>query len=242
MATAGFGKEEAVKIKDEVQYYEDKKTVIKLASSDHIDLKAYEPAMRHLIDTYIDAEESEKISAFDDQTIVDLIVKKGIGAVDNLPNSITRDKKAVSEVIENNVRRLIVEENPTNPKYYEKMSVLLAEIIRLRKENSITYANYLKKMSHLIQNLKNPSSRSSYPKDINSDSKRALYDNLDNMEEIAMKVDEAIRDNKPDGWRGNKIKERTVRLAIQKALEECSIYDDNKVEYVLTLARNQDEY
>jgi type I restriction enzyme R subunit len=26
----------------------------------YIDLKAYEPAMRHLIDTYIRAEESEK--------------------------------------------------------------------------------------------------------------------------------------------------------------------------------------
>ena len=38
---------------------------MKLASGDYIDLKMYEPAMRHLIDTYIRAEESEKVSAFD---------------------------------------------------------------------------------------------------------------------------------------------------------------------------------
>ena len=53
---------------------------VKLASGDYIDLKMYEPAMRHLIDTYIRAEESEKISAFDDLTLVQLIVERGEGA------------------------------------------------------------------------------------------------------------------------------------------------------------------
>jgi hypothetical protein len=33
-------------------------------------MKMYEPAMRHLLDTYIRAEESEKLSAFDDLTLV----------------------------------------------------------------------------------------------------------------------------------------------------------------------------
>jgi type I restriction enzyme R subunit len=31
---------------------------VKLGSGDYIDLKMYEPAMRHLIDTYIRAEDS----------------------------------------------------------------------------------------------------------------------------------------------------------------------------------------
>ena len=51
-------------------------------------MKAYEPAMRHLIDTYISAEESEKISAFDDMTLIELIVKRGEDAVQALPKSI----------------------------------------------------------------------------------------------------------------------------------------------------------
>ena len=51
------------------------RTEVKLASvGDYIDLKMYEPAMRHLIDTYIRAEDSEKLSAFDDMPLVDLIV------------------------------------------------------------------------------------------------------------------------------------------------------------------------
>ena len=52
---------------------------MKLASGDYIDLKMYEPAMRHLIDTYIRAEESEKVSAFDDLSLVQLIVERGRG-------------------------------------------------------------------------------------------------------------------------------------------------------------------
>jgi type I restriction enzyme R subunit len=242
MAEAGYSKEEAEQVKEEVQYYESVKTEIKLASGDQIDLKAYEPAMRHLIDTYIDAEESKKISAFEDLTIIDLIVKDGVDAVDNLPQNIRKDEEAVAEVIENNVRRLIIEENPTNPKYYEKMSVLLDEIIRDRKNKSIDYANYLKTIAELIQNLKNPSGMTAYPKSIDSNSKRALYDNLDNNEEAALKVDEAILKNKPDDWRGNIIKEREVKLAIRRALEECNIQDEDQVELVLALARNQDDY
>ena len=58
---------------------------MKLASGDYIDLKMYEPAMRHLIDTYIQAEESEKVSAFDDFSLVQLIVERGAEAVNALP-------------------------------------------------------------------------------------------------------------------------------------------------------------
>ena len=53
-------------------------------------------------------------------TLVDLIVNRGADFVKELPDNIRKDKEAAAEVIENNVRRLIVEEKPTNPKYYGK--------------------------------------------------------------------------------------------------------------------------
>ena len=34
-------------------------------------------------------------------------------------------RRSVAETIENNVRRLIIDEMAVNPKYYEKMSALL---------------------------------------------------------------------------------------------------------------------
>ncbi|MHC5825800.1 MAG: type I restriction enzyme subunit R domain-containing protein, partial [Nostoc sp.] len=70
MAEAGYTTTETEIIKQEVKHYEQVRAEVKLASGDYIDLKAYEPAMRHLIDTYIGAEESEIISAFDDMTLI----------------------------------------------------------------------------------------------------------------------------------------------------------------------------
>jgi type I restriction enzyme R subunit len=61
--------------------------------------------MRFLIDTYIRAEESEKISAFDDLSLIQLIVDRGAAAVDALPASIRKNETAVAETIENNVRQ-----------------------------------------------------------------------------------------------------------------------------------------
>ncbi len=53
------------------------------------------------------------------------------------------DRNAISEVIENNVRRKIVKEHLNDPAYYEKMSALLDEIIAARKAKAIEYEEYL---------------------------------------------------------------------------------------------------
>ena len=79
MAEAGYSDAEAQEITAEVDHYEKVRQEVKLASGDYIDMKMYEPAMRHLLDTYIRAEESEKLSAFDDMTLVELIVERGEG-------------------------------------------------------------------------------------------------------------------------------------------------------------------
>ena len=126
-----------------MDHYEKVRNEVKLASGDYIDLKMYEPAMRHLIDTYIRAEESEKISAFDDMSLVQLIVERGADAVEALPEGIRENKEAVAETIENNVRKLIIDEQPINPKYYEKMSELLDALIEQRRTGSLDYQKYL---------------------------------------------------------------------------------------------------
>jgi type I restriction enzyme R subunit len=242
MDEAGFTKKEADRIKLEVGYHENVRSEIKLASGDYIDLKSYEPAMRHLIDSYIDAKESKTVSAFDNVPLIDLIINKGADAVDALPTGIKENHNAAAEVIENNVRRLIIEEKPTNPKYFEKMSVLLDELIRERKQSAIDYAKYLKKIVELVKSVKNVSISSSYPETINTNAKRALYDNLDSEESLALKVNHYVEENKSDSWRGNRIKEKEVRIAIRKALEEFNIADESKVDAIFELVKNQNEY
>lgn len=237
MLKAGYTKDQANVIRLEVAYYEKVRSEVKLASGDYIDLKTYEPAMRHLIDTYIDAKESEVLSAFDDISLVDLMVKKGSDFVDDLPKDMKKNKETVAETIENNVRRLIIDESPTNPKYFEKISLLLDEIIRNRKDQVIGYKNYLDKMAELAKKAKHPEESSQYSERTNKTAGlRALFDNIGD-EDLAVAVHEDIIEYAKDSWRGNKIKERLVRKLISK-----HILDDELLEKIYEIVVKQKEY
>ena len=237
MEAAGYTVKEIQEIISHTKYYDKIRAEVMHAAGDYVDLKAFEGDMRHLIDSYISAKESEKISEFDDLSLVELIVEKGVDAIDSLPTGIKNNQEAVAETIENNVRRLIIDETPTNPKYYEKMSTLLDELIKLRKEQVGSYREYLNKIVELAKLAKDPSSSVTYPKMINTGAKRALYDNLEQDESLVLAMDEDIRYSKPDGWRGSKIKERVVKYTIARHIE-----DEIKVEEIFEIVKNQGEY
>jgi type I restriction enzyme R subunit len=237
MPEAGYSPAEIARIKQGVEHYEKVRSEVKLASGDYIDLKMYEPAMRHLIDVYIRAEESEKISAFDDMSLIQLVVERGAAAVDELPEGIRNNPEAVAETIENNVRRVIIDEHPVNPKYYERMSDLLDTLIQQRRDEALEYRQYLAKVVELTRQVQNPASGTAYPKELDTPAKRALYDNLGNDEALALALDSAIRRTKRDGWRGNIIKERQVLYAIHQHVD-----DDAEVKRIFKLVKNQREY
>ena len=216
----------------------------------------FEPAMRHLLDTYIRAEESEKVSAFDDLTLVQLIVERGEAAVEALLGGLRADRDAMAETIENNVRRLIIDEMAVNPKYYEKMSALLDALITQRRQEALDYQAYLRRVVELARQVSQPESQTAYPPAINTGALRALFDNLeepaapevheptpgygdgDERERRALALDGAIRAVKKADWRGNRFKEREVRNAIRAVLGE----DDALVERVSEIVTAQREY
>jgi type I restriction enzyme, R subunit len=238
MVEAGYTDAEALAIKNEVTYYENIRSQVKLHSGDAIDLKQYEPAMRHLIDAYIRAEESETVSEFDDLSLVQLIVERGVQAVKALPEAIRKKEKVTAETIENNVRRLIIDESPINPKYYDKMSELLDALIEQRKQSALSYQDYLAKVVELTKQAKAGPSAGAYPKSLDTAARRALYDNLDRDEALALKVDQSVRTSMQDGWRTNVMKTRRVRQAIAGALEG----DDGRTDRTLNLVRSQNDY
>ena len=237
MDEAGYSPAEAAAVDQEVEYYEKVRTEVKLASGDYIDLKAYEPAMRHLIDTYIRAEESRKITAFDDKTLIQLIVERGPDALGALPAGLAGDRGAMAETIENNLRRVIIDEQPINPKYYDKMSDLLDTLIHERKARALEYEKYLEKIVELSKQVQNPASGFTYPQSLDTGAKRALYDNLGSNEQAALTLDTEIRQTKKDNWRGNKIKEKEVRYVIRRQLK-----DDALTDQIFELVKNQSEY
>lgn len=234
---AGYNASAAAALKAEVEHFEKVRSEVKLASGDYVDLKMFEPAMRHLIDTYIRADESEVVSAFDDMSLVELIVQRGEDAIDALPERIKRDKSAVAETIENNVRKLIIDENPLNPKYYEQMSDLLDALVEQRKAEAIDYAEYLAKIVELAKKVRAPETGGNYPASVNSPGKRALFDNLGHDEALTVAVDDDIRRTKKADWRGNIFKEREVKRAITRHIDDPAL-----AELIFDLVVKQNEY
>lgn len=237
MIDAGYTSAEALAIKIEVKYYEDIRQSVKLASGDYIDLKMYEPAMRHLIDNYISAEESKKISAFDNISLVELLVRDGANAIDALPESIAKDKEAMAETIENNLRKVIIEERPTNPKYFDEMSELLTELIESRRKDSREYKKYLDQIIELSKKIRKPTG--AYPASLVTQAMRSLYDNLGEDETLAILIDTTIMSLKQDSWIGHYMREKTVKIALKQTLGNLS---DEEFKSVFDLIKNQPQY
>ena len=155
----------------------------------------------------------------------------------DLPHGITENKAAMAETIENNLRKVIVEERPTNPTYYDKMSELLDSLIRQRQHQAEEYEQYLASIVELAKQVQNPTVMAAYPKLLNTRARRALYDNLGKDEQLAIALDAKIQQTKKDGWRGNRIKEREIRYAIYEVLQDVTLTNE-----ILELVKNQDEY
>jgi type I restriction enzyme, R subunit len=253
---AGYTLSEIEGIKKELDHYLKLREEIRKASGETLDLKTYEADMRHLIDTYIQAEESETISPFGDMSLLDIIVKTGISdAIGTLPNGIKSSKEAVAETIENNVRKKIIKEHLIDPAFFEEMSKLLFEIIKERKANAISYEEYLKKIAELAKKV-NEGKGDETPEILTTIAQRALYNNLGKDEDLAMKIDKAVKTSKRDDWRGHLAKENEIKASIYKKLisyqketgkdvanEPPEPYGiENKVEFIFKIIREQKEY
>ena len=225
-------------IEREVTYYIKVRDDVRLASGDYVDLKKYDPDMRHLIDTYLSANPSRVLTSFGGATLVELLVDNGIAALKDMPSSTPKEQEAVAETIENNVGKEIVEKTRSNPKYYEKMSELLRELIAKRRNDVINYEEYLRQIVELAKKVHKPESSTEYPADIReSAAKRAFYDYLDGDANVANQLHEAVMFSKQDNFRGSKIKERKIWRAIR-----AIVRDDQKATELLALIKEQSEY
>jgi type I restriction enzyme, R subunit len=165
---------------------------VKLGAGEDVDFKQYEAGMRHLLDTYISAKPSEVISNFEDTGLIELIVNLGAGAIDKLPRRIKKDPEAVAETITNNIRKVIIDERPLNPKYYDRMSELLDALLEERRRGALEYKDYLAKLLDHAAKLGKGESETAYPDWADNGARRALVDFFDSDIHLAkIKVDHA---------------------------------------------------
>jgi type I restriction enzyme, R subunit len=258
---AGYSLSDIERIKRDRDHYLNMREIVRLASGESLDLKAYEADMRHLLDTYIDADAPRKISPFDNMGLLQLIVKTGIAsAITSQLGGLKGNEEAISETIENNVRSKIIKDSLKDPGLYLKMSALLDEIIRERKERALAYEDYLKRIAELIEQLQSGQTDET-PSVLDTSGKRSLYNNLtrneltesaalraaeslgnygqpnDPMLVLALAIDQAVREARPAGWRGVETRERVIKQALYGVLQDAP-----EVERIFLIIREQDEY
>jgi type I restriction enzyme R subunit len=237
LTEAGYSTGEATRITQQRDKALDWRQMIRLAAGENLDLKPYEADMRYLIDAYIEADQTRKISAFDDIGLLELIVKTGVAqAIQKSFGNANGNRTAVQETIENNMRRTIISEHAHDPAFYERMSQVLDEIIRFRKQQADAYEDYLRKIAELARQLQQRTADST-PAELDTPGKRALWNNLHGDLDLALRVDRTVRQVRPDGWRGVQAKEQLIKAALYGLLQ-----DGAEVERVFELLVAQSEY
>jgi len=236
LEAAGYSSADITRIRRQIDRYLALREIIRKASGESLDLKAYEADMRHLIDTYIQADEPRKISPFDDVPLLELIVKTGIADAIAAQLGSLADERAVAETIENNVRRKIIREHLNDPMYYDKMSALLDEIIAARKARALEYEEYLKRIAELAKQVETGQADGT-PVSLDTPGKRALYHNLGGDEEMALRIDKRVKEVRPDDWRGFEPRERAIKRALYEFLQSFE-----EVERIFRIIKAQKEY
>jgi len=234
---AGYGAGDIARIKQQLDYYMDVREVVRKASGEQLDLKPYEADMRHLIDTYIEADQSRKISAFENVGLLELIEKTGIAnAIAAQLGGLKGNTNAISETIENNVRSKIIKEHLNDPAFYETMSALLDEIIAARKAKAIEYEEYLRRIAELASRVQ-AGLAADTPAKLDTPGKRALWNNLGQDEGLALNIDASVRHARFDGWRGVQARELVIKDAIYGVVQ-----DQAEVERIFLIIKAQGEY
>lgn len=235
---AGYAPQQAADIKKDVKHFVAVMAEVKLGAGENVDFKQFEAGMRFLLDTYIQAGSSEVVATLEEVGLVELIVNRGMAALDTLPEGIRKNKDAAAETIINNVRKTIVDENAMNPKYYDSMSSLLDALIEQRKQQAIDYKEFLEELISLAKKVGNKESDTIYPMWARTGAQKALIDFGWDDDSLPIQLDIAIGVAKPHDWVGNKLKERVVANAIKKLLPPGF----DRFEELFDLVKARDEY
>jgi type I restriction enzyme R subunit len=241
LGAAGYSPSEAEAVRAEVEHYVNVRREVKIGAGEDVDFKRYEADMRHLLDSYIRADPSEKVSDLDEKGLIQLIVELGVSAVDKLPASVRKDHEAVAATIANNVRKVIVDEYAMNPRYYDKLSQLLDDILRQQRDDAIAYEDFLAKLVDVARRVATAGAEAAYPDGVDTAARRALYDFADGIEDrvaLVLRIDAAVRRNKMDSWHGNRTKENSLRRAIRQVLPA----DFDRFDELFNLIKAQNEY
>ena len=239
LTEAGYSDAEAAAIQRQVEFYGDMRSAIKKHSGEELDIKPYESDMRHLLNTYVQADPAEDIGKLSGMSLTESIIETGIhdAIARKLNEKGKLSRNAVAEGIINNVRKAIIRDQLTDPRFYEQMSKLLDDLIQQSRDDAAAYEEFLQKAEELVKRLADRESDEGVPAALHGRRvATVIYNNLpqilstghaeteraaesppdygDECLRLALEIDRVMREQAPAGWRGDQAREAQVLNAL----------------------------
>ena len=217
MTEAGYTEEEVDKIYLKVKTYDEIRNAISKRCGDYVDLKKFDAEMRALLDDYVVSSRVEVLENLEDFSFLDIIDIKDDGDVEVSDNAEKElgGRKGVAETMAANVRRVINRKRESNPEEYKLFSERINRLLEEYQQEKMEYKELLKSIKALAEELRKGENVD--PR-INTEGKKALYDNLGKDVDFALKVYDVIDANAAVGFRTSEIRKKKLLIAIQKTL------------------------
>ncbi|MHB1813553.1 MAG: type I restriction endonuclease subunit R [Steroidobacteraceae bacterium] len=262
LEAAGYTDTEAAALRRDVEWHSETRSIIKRTSGEELDIKPYEADMRHLINTYIQADAAVDLGKLDEIPLTELIVENGIhdAIARKLNEKGSLSRNAIAEGIINNVRKTIIRERLTDPRFYEQMSKLLDDLIRQSRAETLAYEEFLRKAEDLVKRLAAKQPQDGVPAALRGNREATvIFNNLprilaaggaasgvaepgpDEVErrvELALEIDRTMREHAPAGWKGDQAREAQVLNALFPLLDR----DREATQALFELVKNQPGY
>lgn len=252
---AGYSAADIAALEKEVEFYSDTHTAIKMHSGEELDIKPYEADMRHLINTYIQADPAEDLGNLSSLSLTELIIETGIH--DAIAKKFNQKGKlsnnAIAEGIINNIRKTIVREQLTDPKFYDEISKLLEDLIKQQRDDTAAYKQFLQKVEELVKKMATKNT-GNYPRVLNGHPEAiVLFNNLASISTdktfvcptndndkaaLALKLDQAMREQAPANWYGDDVREKQVLNALFPIMSK----DQTATQAIFEIIKNQPGY
>ncbi|HXJ14012.1 MAG TPA: type I restriction endonuclease subunit R [Candidatus Limnocylindrales bacterium] len=251
---AGYSDAEAAALEKDVAFYTDTRSAIKKHSGEELDIKPYEADMRHLLNTYVQADPAADLGNLSSLPLTELIIETGIhdAIARKLNEKGKLSRNAIAEGIINNVRKTIIRNRLTDPRFYAEMSKLLADLIKQSRADTVAYEAFLKQAEELVRRMAqkdaggHPAMLNGYPGAI------VLFNNLsdipatsfqcpadeDGRAKLALELDLAMREKAPAGWKGDDIREKQVLNALFPVMSR----DRQATQAIFEVIKNQPGY
>jgi len=263
LTEAGYSDAEAGALQKEVEFYGEIRSAIKKHSGEELDIKPYEADMRHLLNTYIQADPAADLGALGEMSLTELIIETGIhdAIARKLNEKGKLSKNAIAEGIINNVRKTIIREQLTDPRFYDQMSRLLDDLIKQSRTDAAEYEEFLRKAEALVKRLAAKQPEEGVPAALHGKRQATvIYNNLpriltegrastdrvaehhaeygDERLRLVLEIDRVMRERAPAGWKGDQAREAQVLNALFPLLDR----DREATRALFELVKNQPGY